>query len=64
MFAGTVITGHVQGALWKVWPNGHPVVRTASGCDLDVVALVHDRMARGQPGLAALYADTAAGRLP
>jgi Family of unknown function (DUF6278) len=64
LFAGTVIIGSVRGTSWALWPNGHPVVRLASGRDLDVVALVHDRVASGRPRLAVVYADAAGSRGP
>jgi hypothetical protein len=40
--------------------NGHPVVRLASGRDLDVIALANDRLHSGQPRLAEVYTDAAA----
>ena len=60
LFLGTVIITAVPGSRWRLWPNGHPVVRLPSGRDLDVVALAHDRMNRGTPLLAEVYADAAA----
>jgi hypothetical protein len=59
-FLGTVIVSTIHGAHWRLWPNGHPVVRLASGRDLDVIALAHDRVDSGQPRLADAYADAAA----
>jgi len=64
LFAGTVIIGSVRGALWALWPNGHPVVRLAGGRHLDVVALAHDRVASGRPGLAVVHAGAAGSRAP
>ena len=61
-FLGTVIVSTIDGAQWRLWPNGHPVVRLASGRDLDVIALSHDRVARGHPRLADVYADAASNR--
>jgi Family of unknown function (DUF6278) len=58
-FLGTVIVSTIHGAHWRLWPNGHPVVRLASGRDLDVIALADDRLRSGQPRLAAVYADAA-----
>jgi hypothetical protein len=58
-FLGTVIVSMIHGAHWRLWPNGHPVVRLASGRDLDVIALADDRLRSGQPRLAAVYADAA-----
>lgn len=59
LYLGTVIVHHRPHARWHVWPNGHPVVRLASGRQLDVVAAVHDRAHAGQSNLAALYDDAA-----
>jgi hypothetical protein len=60
LFLASVITATIPGAHWRVWPNGHPVVRTPAGRELDVVAVAHDRLAHGQPLLAAYYANAAA----
>jgi hypothetical protein len=38
------------------------VVRLSSGRDLDVVAMANDRVSKGAPLLADVYADAAAGR--
>ena len=62
LFLGTVIVATVQGAQWRLWPNAHPVVRLASGRDLDVVALANDRVGTGRPHLTRIYADAASGR--
>ena len=35
LFLGSVIIATVPGARWRLWPNGHPVVRLSSGRDLD-----------------------------
>jgi hypothetical protein len=51
LFLGTVIVSAIRGAHWRLWPNGHPVVRLASGRDLDVIALANDRLRSGQPRL-------------
>ena len=59
LFLGTVIATSVPGARWQLWPNGHPVIHLASGRDLDVVALAHDRVTTGQPRLTDVYADAA-----
>jgi hypothetical protein len=44
LYLGNVIVKSVEGAHWSVWPNGHPVVRLVSGRDLDVTALVDQRL--------------------
>jgi Family of unknown function (DUF6278) len=38
LFLGTVIINSSSGAQWSVWPNGHPIILTESGHELDVVA--------------------------
>jgi len=60
LYVGTVMVRHLPGARWHVWPNGHPVVRLASGREVDVVAIVHDRVSAGEARLAALYANATA----
>jgi Family of unknown function (DUF6278) len=61
LFLGSVIVATVAGARWRLWPNGHPVVRLSSGRDLDVTVLASDRVGKGAPLLADVYADAAAG---
>lgn len=56
-YLGTVIVKHVPGAVWRAWPNGHPVVRLPSGRDLDVIA-----KATSQPGTLALIYKNASGQ--
>ncbi len=60
LFLGTVIIASVVGARWRVWPNGHPVIRLASGRVLDVVAMGNDRVSKGAPRLIDVFADAAA----
>jgi Family of unknown function (DUF6278) len=60
-FLGTVIVAQVPGARWRLWPDGHPVVRLPAGRDLDVIAVAHDRVSTGAPLLADVYAGAAAG---
>ncbi|SRR5260221_14451556 len=62
LFLGTVIAAGVPGARWKLWPNGHPVIRLADGRDLDVLAHACDRISKGSPPLADVYADAAGTR--
>ena len=47
LFLGSVIVATVAGARWRLWPNGHPVVRLASGRDLDVDTMANDRVSKG-----------------
>jgi hypothetical protein len=63
LFLGTVIIATVPGTSWRLWPNGHPVVRLPSSRELDVVAMANDRVSKGAPLLADVYADAAAGPL-
>jgi hypothetical protein len=44
-----VIVSTIHAAHWRLWPNGHPVVRLASGRDLDVIALANDRLRSDSP---------------
>ncbi|WP_127782836.1 DUF6278 family protein [Rhodococcus sp. X156] len=53
MYLGDVLVQHVEGARWHVWPNGHPIVRTESGHEYDVTALVSQRVRQGKPLLPA-----------
>lgn len=62
LFLGSVIINNAAGARWRVWPNGHPVVLTASGRELDVVAMASRRFGTGGSRLADVYADAIAGR--
>ena len=55
-----MIVATVAGAHWRLWPNGHPVVRLASGRDLDVAAMASERVSKGVPRLADIYADAEA----
>jgi hypothetical protein len=64
LFVGAVIISTIHGAHWRLWPNGHPVVRLVHGRDLDVIALAHDRLHSGQPRLAAIYADATVAAEP
>jgi uncharacterized protein DUF6278 len=59
LFLGTVIAANVAGAYWRLWPNGHPVVRLTSGRDLDVATMASDRASKDAPLLADIYADAA-----
>jgi hypothetical protein len=61
LYLGTVMVGHLAGARWHIWPNGHPVVKLGSGHELDVVAIVGNPAGAGQSRLAALYTDAAGG---
>ena len=55
LYLGTVIVRTVRGAAWHVWPGGHPVVRLASGREINVVEAglgwAVTRFARAVPGV-------------
>lgn len=55
IYLGTVIVKHVDGSHWRVWPNGHPVVRLRSSRELDVTVMANERFNRTGPGLYAIY---------
>ncbi|WP_432000053.1 DUF6278 family protein [Streptomyces sioyaensis] len=57
LYLGTVLVRTVRGAVWYVWPDGQPVVRLASGREIDVVAAGHDWADSGAPELSQLYAE-------
>ncbi|NKI44181.1 DUF6278 family protein [Streptomyces physcomitrii] len=59
LYLGTVITRGVPGARWHVWPGGHPVVRLASGRELQVVEAGLDWAVNGAPELTQIYAEAA-----
>jgi hypothetical protein len=59
LYLGTVIVRTVPGATWEIWPNGHPVVRLASGREIDVVADGHTWASTGAPELSQVYAEVA-----
>ena len=61
VFLGTVIVKNVAGARWTVWPNGHPVIRLASGHELDVTALVTQRLNGNGQDLSHLFSQAARG---
>jgi hypothetical protein len=60
LYLGIVIVGHVPGARWHAWPNGHPVVRLASDRDLDVIALVDRHLIGHGLTLSTIYASASA----
>lgn len=57
LYLGTVIVRTVPGASWQVWPNGHPVVRLASGREIDTVELGHGWAESGTPELSQVLAE-------
>jgi hypothetical protein len=61
LYLGTVLVRTVPGARWEIWPNGQPVVRLASGREIDVVEAGQEWAASGAPELSQLYAEVAEG---
>ncbi|MFD7322585.1 DUF6278 family protein [Streptomyces sp. NPDC059875] len=59
LYLGTVIVRTVPGAAWQVWPGGRPVVRLASGREIDVVTAGLDWAVSGSPELSQVYAEAA-----
>ncbi|MEU6880505.1 DUF6278 family protein [Streptomyces sp. NPDC046712] len=59
LYLGTVIVRTVPGAVWQVWPGGRPVVRLASGREIDVVAAGLDWAVSGSPELSQVYGEAA-----
>jgi hypothetical protein len=53
---GNVIVKNIEGSNWKVWPNGHPVVRLPSGQELDVTAIANQRLNHSGANLETIYA--------
>ena len=59
LYLGTVIVRTVSGAAWEIRSDGQPVIRLASGREIDVVASGHDWASSGAPELSQLYAEVA-----
>lgn len=57
LYLGTVMVRTVPGARWKLWPDGHPVVRLASGREFDVVEAGRTWAQGGTPELSQCYAE-------
>ncbi|MFD3546033.1 DUF6278 family protein [Streptomyces sp. NPDC058655] len=60
-YLGTVIIGSVPGAGWQVWPNGQPVIRLASGRELNVIESGVSWAMTGSPELSQAYAEASEG---
>jgi hypothetical protein len=56
IYLGNVMLQGIEGSRWRVWPNGHPVIRLVSGREFDVTALVGDRLRHSGPSLQSNYA--------
>ncbi|MER5883029.1 DUF6278 family protein [Streptomyces sp. NPDC001941] len=61
LYLGTVIVRTVAGSAWHVWPGGHPVVRLASGREIDVVEAGQEWAGSGAPELSQVYAEASEG---
>jgi len=59
LYLGTVVVRTVPGARWHIQPGGRPVIRLASGREIDVVGAGHAWAAGGVPELSQLYAEIA-----
>ncbi|GGR97999.1 hypothetical protein GCM10010252_40840 [Streptomyces aureoverticillatus] len=57
LYLGTVIVRTVPGAVWHVLPGGTPVVRLASGREIQVVDAGLDWAVQGTPELSQVYAE-------
>ena len=57
LYLGTVIVLTVPGASWQVWPDGHPLVRLASGREIDTVELGRAWAESGSPELSQVLAE-------
>ncbi|QIQ01871.1 DUF6278 family protein [Streptomyces liangshanensis] len=57
LYLGTVIVRTIPGAVWNIWPDGHPVVRLASGREIEVVEAGVEWAGTGAPELSQVYAE-------
>lgn len=61
LYLGTVIVRTVPGAVWRLWPDGTPVVTLASGRDIDVMDAGRGWVESGAPELSQVYAEVSEG---
>ncbi|AXG81096.1 DUF6278 family protein [Streptomyces paludis] len=61
LYLGTVIVRTVPGAVWRIWPGGHPVVCLPSGREIQVVEAGLEWAATGAPELSQVYGEAAEG---
>lgn len=59
LYLGTVVVRTVPGAAWRILSDGRPVVRLASGREIDVVSDGQAWAASGVPELSQVYAEVA-----
>lgn len=57
LYLGTVIVRTIPGAVWHIWPGGHPVVRLVSGREIEVVQAGVEWAGTGAPELSQVYAE-------
>ncbi|MFC8124885.1 DUF6278 family protein [Streptomyces sp. NPDC057302] len=57
LYLGSVIVRTVPGTTWHVWPGGSPVVRLASGREIQVVEAGLDWAVQGAPELSQVYGE-------
>lgn len=60
-YLGTVIIRTIPGAGWQVWPNGQPMIRLASGRELNVIESGVSWAMTGSPELCQAYAEASEG---
>jgi hypothetical protein len=59
LYLGTVVVRTVPGAAWVIRADGEPVVRLASGREVEVVGAGQEWAASGVPELSQLYGEIA-----
>ncbi|MFS4096275.1 DUF6278 family protein [Streptomyces sp. AF1A] len=59
LYLGTVVVRTVPGAAWRIRADGEPVVRLASGREVEVVGAGQEWAASGAPELSQLYGEIA-----
>ncbi|WP_317446198.1 DUF6278 family protein [Streptomyces collinus] len=57
LYLGTVVVRTVPGAAWRIRSDGEPVVRLASGREVEVVECGREWATSGVPELSQLYAE-------
>jgi hypothetical protein len=57
LYLGSVVVRTVPGAVWEIFPDGLPVVRLASGREIDVVEAGRAWALDGAPELCQVYAE-------
>ncbi|MFF8863271.1 DUF6278 family protein [Streptomyces sp. NPDC015139] len=59
LYLGAVVVRTVTGAVWRIRPDGEPVVLLASGREVEVVPAGQEWAASGAPELSQMYAEIA-----